>query len=165
MKPFTFASATFALSAVLLAGGCYTPQPTTLYGSGDLPKQDWYTLNADAGEVKTLPAALQQSLADQRVAVANELAAKGELSADTHKRIQDLNEACNSAYLVSFDVIATNPTPGLNGYAETWDMRRVNDSMIFNQNLRALADEWSWFWLMDQPDPTGFNTVNTTGRQ
>lgn len=164
MKPSTLVFASTALAAALLAGGCYTAQPTALYGSEDLPKEDWYTLGESSSEVKALPPALQGALKNQKLAVDNEVAAKGEVSADTRKRINDLNEACNSAYLVSFDVIATNPTPGLNGLAETWDMRRVNDSMIYNQNLRALADEWSWFWLMDQPSPTPYNQINTTGR-
>ncbi|MBL9141858.1 MAG: hypothetical protein JNK53_08330 [Phycisphaerae bacterium] len=165
MKLFHIASSSIVLTAMLVAGGCYTPQPTTLYGSEDLPKQDWYTLGDGSSEVKTLPPALQNALADQRLAVNNEMAAKGAISPDTRKRITDLNDACNSAYLVSFDLIATNPTPGLNGYAETWDSRRRDDSMVFNQNFRAMADEWSRFWLMDAPGPTPYNTINTTGRQ
>ncbi len=164
MKPFHIASTSVVLAAMLLAGGCYTAQPTTLYGSDDLPKQDWYTLPAGSSEVNKLPPALQNALADQRLAVSNEIGAKGAISPDTTKRISELNEACNTALLVSFDMVATNPTPGLNGASETWDMRRRNDSMIFNQNLRAMADEWSRFWLMDQPGPTPYNDVNTTGR-
>jgi hypothetical protein len=96
--------------------------------------------------------------------VAAEMSSKGELSVETKKSISDLNEACNHAYLTSFDMIASNPTPDLNGQFESWDKRRLNDSMVYNQNLRAMADSWSRFWLMDQPDPTPYNTVNTTGR-
>ncbi len=163
IKSSCLLSAAFLASATLLSG-CYTPQPTTLYGAEDLPKQDWYTLSESSSEVKTLPAALRNALEQQRQEVAAEQSSKGELTAQTKKRISDLNEACNGAFLVSFDNIATNPTPELNGQFETWDRRRQNDSMVFNQNLRALADEWSYVWLMERPGGTPYDTVNTTGR-
>jgi hypothetical protein len=96
--------------------------------------------------------------------VNDEMAATGTISAETRKRIDDLNERCNSAYLTSFDLIASNPTPGLNGYSETWDARRYNDVSVYNQNLRALADEWSRLWLVNYPSGTPYNTYNPTGR-
>ncbi len=164
MKSFLTASSSLALAAVLLATGCYSPQPTTIYGTADLPKEDWYTLSEKSDLVQSLNPAWQAALAEQRAAVATEIAAKGEISSDTRKRINDLNESCNSVYLVSFNTIATQPTPGLNGFAETYDLRRENDVMIYNQNLRALSDEWSRFWLVDQPGGTPYNTINTTGR-
>ncbi|MFO0784252.1 MAG: hypothetical protein U0636_11285 [Phycisphaerales bacterium] len=164
MKPFHLASSAALLSAIVLTSGCYSPQPTELYGSDDLPKKDWYTLPADSSEVQTLPPAYQRALADQREAVASEVGSKGAITPETQKNIAKMNEACNSAYLVSFDLVATNPTPGLNGQSETWDQRRINDSIIYSQNLRALADEWSRFWLMDMPMGTPYNTINTSGR-
>lgn len=163
MKSFCTLSAAFVASATLLVG-CYSPQPTSVYGSENLPKQDWYTLSDGSSEVKALPPALRNALVQQRQEVSAE-SDKGSLSAETKKRISDLNEACNAAYLVSFDVIASNPTPDLNGQFESWDKRRLNDSMTYNQNLRALADEWSYFWLMERPGGTPYNTVNTTGRE
>jgi hypothetical protein len=36
--------------------------------------------------------------------------------------------------------------------------------MVYNQNFRALADEWSRVWLMEMPGGTPYDTVNTTGR-
>ncbi|MFM8699656.1 MAG: hypothetical protein ACKOF7_13585, partial [Phycisphaerales bacterium] len=99
-----------------------------------------------------------------RQEVEAEMAAGGTMSDATKKRVADLDETCNSAYLVSFDLIATNPTPDMNGQLESWDRRRQNDSMVYNQNLRALADEWSRLWLMETPGGTPYDTVNTTGR-
>jgi hypothetical protein len=52
----------------------------------------------------------------------------------------------------------------LNGQLESWDRRRQGDSMIYNQNLRMLADEWSRFWLMERPGASPYDTVNTSGR-
>jgi hypothetical protein len=86
------------------------------------------------------------------------------LSPETAKKVAELDQTCNDAYLISFDSIASNPTPDLNGQFESWDRRRQNDSMIYNQNFRALADEWSRFWLMEMPGGTPYDTVNTTGR-
>lgn len=164
MKPFHFATSSLILAATLVIGGCYSPQPTEIYGTHDLPKEDWYTLSESDSAVEALPLPWRAALAEQRAAVSMELANTGEISAETRKRINDMNEGCNSAYLVAFNTISNEPTPGLNGYSETYDMRRVNDTMIYNQNLRALADEWSRFWLMDQPGGTPYNTLNTTGR-
>ena len=152
------------LVASIAVAGCYTPQPTTLYGSADLPDTHWYELSDGDKRVKALPAALQNSLTKQRQEVEAELAAGGAMSDSTKKRVADLDETCNSAYLVSFDLIATNPTPDMNGQLESWDRRRQNDSMVYNQNLRALADEWSRIWLMEKPGGTPYDTVNTTGR-
>jgi hypothetical protein len=154
--------ATVAALAVL--GGCYTPQPTTLYRSDDLPDTHWYELSERDSRVKSLPAALQNALVQQRQQVGSELSEKGSLSPETSKKVSDLDENCNGAYLVSFDAIASNPTPDLNGQFESWDRRRQGDSMIYNQNLRALADEWSRFWLMERPGATPYDTVNTSGR-
>ena len=114
--------------------------------------------------VEALPAALQNALKKQRQEVEAEKANSENLSDAMKKRIADLDETCNSAYIVSFDRIATNTTPDMNGQLESWDSRRQNDSMIYNQNLRALADEWSRVWLMERPGGTPYNTVNTTGR-
>ena len=58
--------ATIAALAVL--GGCYAPQPTTLYRSDDLPDTHWYELKEGDSRVKSLPAALQNSLVQQRQA-------------------------------------------------------------------------------------------------
>ena len=96
--------------------------------------------------------------------VDTESAKDGTLSAQTNKEVAELDEYCNGAYLVSFDSIASNPTPDMNGQIESYDRRRQGDSMIYNQNLRALADEWSRFWLMERPGGSPYDTVNTTGR-
>ena len=152
------------LAAALAAGGCYTPQPTTVYRSDKLPDKHWYELSDSDSRVEALPAALRSSIVQQRQLVDTESAKDGTLSAQTNKEVAELDEYCNGAYLVSFDSIASNPTPDMNGQIESYDRRRQGDSMIYNQNLRAMADSWSRFWLMDQPDPTPYNTVNTTGR-
>jgi len=157
-------AAPVALASALVVGGCYAPQPTTLYGSDKLPDTHWYELSEGDSMVEALPAALQNALKKQRQEVEAEKANSENLSDAMKKRIADLDETCNSAYIVSFDRIATNPTPDMNGQLESWDSRRQNDSMIYNQNLRALADEWSRVWLMERPGGTPYNTVNTTGR-
>jgi hypothetical protein len=162
MKPSRLA-VPFVL-AVSALQGCYTPQPTTLYRSENLPETHWYALEAGDSRIKVLPAALQNAVTQQRQEVAAEMADKGAVSTELSKKIADLDETCNGAYLVSFDAIATNPTPDLNGQFESWDRRRQNDSMVYNQNLRSLADEWSRFWLMERPGGTPYDTVNTTGR-
>ena len=156
------APAALAVSALL--AGCYSPQPTTLEGSDKLPDEHWYELSDGDSRVKSLPAALRNALVKQRQEVTTELANGGETSESTKKRIADLDEACNTAYVVSFEVIASNPTPDMNGQLESWDRRRENDAMVDDQNFRALADEWSRLWLMERPGGTPYNTVNTTGR-
>lgn len=153
-----------ALAVSALVGGCYSPQPTELYGSEDLPKEHWYELSEGDSRVKALPAALRNALTKQRQDIAAELANSGATSDESKKKIADLDESCNTAYVVSFDRIASNPTPDMNGQLESWDRRRENDSMVYNQNLRALADEWSRIWLMERPGGTPYDTVNTTGR-
>lgn len=153
-----------AVLAITVLGGCYTAQPTTLYRSDKLPDTHWYALEAGDSRIKVLPAALQNSITQQRQEVAAEIQEKGAISSETSKKIADLDETCNGAYLVSFDAIASNPTPDLNGQFESWDRRRQGDSMVYNQNLRALADEWSRFWLMERPGGTPYDTVNTSGR-
>jgi hypothetical protein len=153
-----------ALVAALAAGGCYAPQPTTLFRSGDLPKEHWFELPPTEGRVKTLPEALQNALVQQRQEVAADLKQAGAISNATQKRVADLDEACNAAYIVSLASVTANPTPEMNGQFETWDDRRRNDAMVYNANFRALADEWSRLWLMDYPGGTPYDTVNTTGR-
>lgn len=164
MKSSLLLAATLVATSVLT--GCYSPQPTDaeLHGYQDLPKEDWYTLSDSSSEVKSLPAPLRTALARQRQEVSTELASNNGLTQETKKRIKDMNENCNAAFLTSADNILSNPTPDLNGQFESWDKRRVNDSMIYSQNLRALADEWSRFWLMERPGGTPYDTVNTSGR-
>jgi hypothetical protein len=152
------------LAAALAAGGCYTPQPTTLYRSDKLPDKHWYELSDSDSRVEALPAALRSSLVQQRQLVDTESAKDGTLSAQTNKEVAELDEYCNGAYLASFDSIASNPTPDMNGELESWDRRRQGDSMIYSQNLRMLADEWSRFWLMERPGASPYNSVNTSGR-
>jgi hypothetical protein len=165
MKSSLLLAASIVASASVLTG-CYSPQPTDeqLHGYQDLPKADWYTLSDSSSEVKSLPAPLRNAMVRQRQEVDSEMTAKGALSQETQKRIKDMNENCNAAFLTSADNILSNPTPDLNGQFESWDKRRVNDSMIYSQNLRALADEWSRFWLMERPGGTPYDTVNTSGR-
>jgi hypothetical protein len=153
-----------ALAAALAAGGCYSPQPTTLYRSDDLPKEHWFELKATESRVKALPEALQNALVQQRQEVAADIQQAGAISNATQKRVADLDEACNAAYIVSLDTLTANPTPEMNGQFETWDDRRRNDAMIYNANFRSLADEWSRVWLMEHPGGTPYDTVNTTGR-
>jgi hypothetical protein len=153
-----------ALLATLVVGGCYAPQPTTLYRSGNYPDGHWYELPATEGRVKSLPEALQNALEQQRQEVAAERAKGGGVSAATEQRIAELDEACNGAYVVSFTSVTSNPTPELNGQFESWDDRRRNDAMVNNQNFRMMADEWSRFWLMERPGGSAYDLVNTTGR-
>lgn len=152
------------IAATLFAAGCYSPQPTTLWRQNDLPSKHWYELSDDDGRIKVLAPALQNSIVQQRQMVATELTKDGTLSPATTKKISDLDETCNGAYLVSFDSIANNPTPELNGQFESWDRRRQGDSMVYSENLRMLADEWSRIWLMERPGGSPYDTVNTTGR-
>ena len=153
-----------ALLAALAVAGCYAPQPTTVFRSGDLPKEHWFELSATDGRVKSLPDALQNALVQQRQQVAADLTQNGVIASSTLKKVADLDEACNGAYLVSFDSVAANPTPEMNGQFESFDDRRRNDSMVYNANLRALADEWSRVWLMEMPGGTPYDNVNSTGR-
>ena len=157
-----------AMMTVMVVGGCYVPQPTELYRTEKLPSEHWYTLSESDSRVEALPHALRNSLTQQRQLVALEEGSnensKRPLSPDTVKKVAELDQTCNDAYLISFDSIASNPTPDLNGQFESWDRRRQNDSMVYNQNFRALADEWSRFWLMEMPGGTPYDTVNTTGR-
>jgi hypothetical protein len=158
-----------AMMTVMVVGGCYAPQPTELYRTEKLPSEHWYTLDEDDSRVEALPHALRNSLTQQRQLVALEQGSENNsedkpLSPETAKKVAELDQTCNDAYLISFDSIASNPTPDLNGQFESWDRRRQNDSMVYNQNFRALADEWSRFWLMEMPGGTPYDTVNTTGR-
>lgn len=153
-----------ALLAALLVGGCYAPQPKTLFRSGDYPTEHWFELPATEGRVKSLPDALQNALVQQRQEVAAELANGGVITNATKQKIAELDEACNGAYVVSFDSVTANPTPELNGQFESWDDRRRNDAMVYNQNFRMLADEWSRIWLMERPGGSAYDLVNTTGR-
>jgi hypothetical protein len=163
MKTSTFAAPKL-VAAILLAGGCYAPQPTTLWRQDELPDKHWYELSEDDKRIKALAPALQNSITQQRQLVAAEMEKNGSLSPDTRKKVGDLDETCNGAYLVSFDTIANNPTPELNGQFESWDRRRQGDSMVYSENLRMLADEWSRFMLMERPGGSPYDTVNTTGR-
>lgn len=163
MKTSTLLAPALLASALGLAG-CYAPQPTTLYRSDKLPETHWYEVKESDSRIEVLPAALRQALVQQRQEVADEMAKDGQLSAAMNKKIADLDESCNGAFLVSFDSVASNPTPEMNGQLESWDRRRQNDSMVYDQNLRALADEWSRVWLMERPGSTPYDTVNTTGR-
>jgi uncharacterized protein YerC len=153
-----------ALLAALAVAGCYAPQPTTVFRSGDLPKEHWFELAETEGRVKTLPDALQNALVQQRQEVAADLKQNGAISNATLKRVADLDEACNGAYLVSLASVTANPTPEMNGQFETFDDRRRNDALVYNANLRALADEWSRVWLMEMPGGTPYDNVNSTGR-
>jgi hypothetical protein len=153
-----------ALLAALAVAGCYAPQPTTVFRSGDLPKEHWFELPETEGRVKTLPDALQNALVQQRQEVAADLKQNGVISNTTLKRVADLDEACNGAYLVSLASVTSNPTPEMNGQFETFDDRRRNDALVYNANFRALADEWSRVWLMEMPGGTPYDNVNSTGR-
>lgn len=152
------------LTASIMVAGCYAPQPTTLFRTNKLPDKHWYELSESDSRIEALPAALRNSITQQRQMVETETAGGGAISPETSKKVADLDETCNGAYLISFDSIASGPTPEMNGQLESWDRRRQGDSMIFNQNLNALADEWSRFWLMEMPSSTPYDTVNTTGR-
>ena len=80
------------LAAALAAGGCYTPQPTTLYRSDKLPDKHWYELSDSDSRVEALPAALRSSLVQQRQLVDTESAKDGTLSAQTNKEVAELLE-------------------------------------------------------------------------
>ena len=164
MKSALLLAATLVATSVLT--GCYSPQPTDeqLYGYKDLPKEHWYLLPADDSRRVALPKSIQDRLCVVWKRATEDEGKLGKVSPETQKQIDDSDQLCNSLYLTSADVILSNPTPDLNGQFESWDKRRVNDSMIYSQNLRALADEWSRFWLMERPGGTPYDTVNTSGR-
>ena len=71
-----------ALLAITVIGGCYSPQPTTLYRSDKLPETHWYALEASDSRIKVLPAALQNSITQQRQEVAAEMQEKGAVSTE-----------------------------------------------------------------------------------
>jgi hypothetical protein len=161
------------LVASIAVAGCYTPQPTTLYRQDKALSDeevlemarcwsDWGRSNSD----------VWKSLSDNRRARLNQVWTKahsemlrdGKMSPETKQMVINETDQLNTELIVSFDAIASNPTPDMNGQLESWDRRRQNDSMVYNQNLRALADEWSRVWLMEKPGGTPYDTVNTTGR-
>ena len=163
--------ATVAALAVL--GGCYTPQPTTLYRSDEMLSDEeylemarsWMDLSrSNYGEWKSLSDNQRVMINQIWTKAHQEMIANGKISPDTRKALSAFADFRNTERLVSFDAIASNPTPDMNGQLESWDRRRENDSMVYNQNLRALADEWSRVWLMERPGGTPYDTVNTTGR-
>lgn len=171
MKPSSIALPAFLAFAFI--GGCYTPQPTSLYRSDRLLSDDevlemarcwsdWGRSNFSTWN--DLSDNTKQRLNQLWTKAHSEMIRDGKLSPETRQMVVRETEALNTELLVSFDAIASNPTPDLNGQFESWDRRRQNDSMVYNQNLRSLADEWSRFWLMERPGGTPYDTVNTTGR-
>jgi hypothetical protein len=170
MKLLTLA---IPVAALVFTVGCYTPQPTTLYRSEKTLTDDEVLEMArcwtDWGRSNS---SVWQSLSDNRRQRLNQVWTKahsemlkdGKMSPETRQLVINETDLLNTEVLVSFDNIASNPTPEMNGQLESWDRRRQNDSMVYNQNLRALADEWSRFWLMEKPGGTPYDTVNTTGR-
>ena len=163
------------MSAMLAVGGCYAPQPTMadLYGSDKILTDQEYLemarcwLDSERSNYKvwsSLSENKRETLNQLWTKVHQEMLERGELTPATRTAMRDTAEYFNTKKLVSFDTIASNPTPDLNGQFESWDRRRQNDSMVYNQNFRALADEWSRFWLMEMPGGTPYDTVNTTGR-
>ncbi len=163
--------ATVAALAVL--GGCYAPQPTTLYRSDEVLSDEeylemargWMDLSrANYGEWTSLSVNQRVTINQLWTKAHQEMIANGKISPGTRQALSAFADFRNTEKLVSFDAIASNPTPDMNGQLESWDRRRQGDSMIYNENLRALADEWSRFWLMERPGGTPYNTVNTSGR-
>jgi hypothetical protein len=172
------------LAAALVAGGCYAPQPTTLYHVGDIQEpletdDDYLEMARCWADLSRSNYGVWKSLSDNQKETLNQLWTKahqeqlrdGKLSPATksaiaaeRKVLNDKFEQQNIEKYVSFDAIASNPTPDMNGELESWDRRRQGDSMIYNQNLRMLADEWSRFWLMERPGASPYDTVNTSGR-
>ena len=173
-----FIAAPALMSAMLAVGGCYAPQPTMadLYGSDKILTDQEYLemarcwLDSERSNYK-----VWSSLSENKRETLNQLWTKGhqeildrgQMSSDTLTNLKSVCDGIRDEVRyepVSFDAIASNPTPDLNGQFESWDRRRQNDSMVYNQNFRALADEWSRFWLMEMPGGTPYDTVNTTGR-
>jgi len=162
-----------AMMTVMVVGGCYAPQPTELYRTDELLTDTEYVEMArcwtelsrsNYNEWKSYSENEKIRVNQLWTKVHQEMLERGELTPATRTAMRDTAEYFNTKKLVSFDTIASNPTPDLNGQFESWDRRRQNDSMIYNQNFRALADEWSRFWLMEMPGGTPYDTVNTTGR-
>ena len=157
------ASSSFAL------GGCYMRQPT--YGdvideacaSADTEKE-FFLLPRESKTFKGFSAGRQRDLNDLWKQYHTELGRDGKISPATQAWIDRSDAECRTALTVSFDAICANPTPEMNGQLESYDARRRNDTLIYNENLRALADEWSRAWLMEKPGGTPYNTVNTSGR-
>lgn len=161
------------LAAALVAGGCYAPQPTTLYRSDELlSDQEYLEMARSWTELSRSNYSDWKELSDNEKQTINQIWTKaheemirdGKMSPATRQALGDFAERMNTKKLVSFDAIASNPTPDMNGELESWDRRRQGDSMIYNQNLRMLADEWSRFWLMERPGASPYDTVNTSGR-
>ena len=142
-----------AMMTVMVVGGCYAPQPTELYRTEKLPSEHWYTLDEDDSRVEALPHALRNSLTQQRQLVALEQGSEKNseekpLSPETAKKVAELDQTCNDAYLISFDSIASNPTPDLNGQFESWDRRRQNDSMAHGDARRYAVRHGEYHWSL-----------------
>lgn len=178
-----------ALAVSALVGGCYSPQPSfsedvalPAYAEGDaeaakqvneeimardrVPNATdyWFLLPRSGPTFRALPRPNQDSLNSLWTRYHTEIGASGTISSKTRELIESSAASSRTALVVSFDQICTNPTPEMNGQLESFDARRSSDSLIYNQNLRAMADEWSRIWLMERPGGTPYNTVNTSGR-
>jgi hypothetical protein len=154
----------------LVLGGCYSRQPTyddlieEATAKADHEAEHFFLLSRNSSTFKSLSKGKQAELNDLWRQYHKELGETGRISGDTRNWIDRTDAECRTALVVSFDQVAANPTPEMNGQLESYDARRRNDAMVENENLRALADEWSRVWLMERPGGSPYNTVNTTGR-
>jgi hypothetical protein len=156
------------VSTLLLLVSCAGPQPTTLTGSDELPK-DWLALSGNDGKVQSLDPSTQELLATTRKLMeaerrTAEYKSSGDYSQSTKTAMANACRAADSAYLASNAVLQRNLTPELYSTASTKDEANWDWYQVTNQDLRMVGDDWARFWLVDRPSYLSpYPIVNTTG--
>ncbi|MSR19219.1 MAG: hypothetical protein EXS00_08705 [Phycisphaerales bacterium] len=158
-----------AIVASILCAACANqPQPSDVFGSDGLPA-DWTVVGLKDSRYLALDATTRRTLIALKELIAKEMTSTaytfyGRLSDETLKRIAEVQDECNTSYMVCFAMIARNPTPELSGVAETENDRTRGQAMVLDVNMRSIQDEWEGAWLMDRPASSAFPLVNTSGQ-
>ena len=138
--------------------GCKTtdrPNETIAMKRANLP-DSWVYLPASSSKVNALPSGLRSRLDVLRDDLITEQQSQyfsyyGTYPPETLSRIENMNRACNEAYMVSNHMIASDLTPELRTVGETDPDLWWNDQVIFDLQSREMMDDWQSFWLLTKP--------------
>ena len=116
----------------------------------------WVYLSPSSSKVRALPSGLRTRLSVLRDDLVREQQSQyfsyyGTYPPETLSRIENMNRACNEAYMVSDHIIASDLTPELRTISETDPDLWWNDQVIYDVQSRELMDDWQSFWLMKSP--------------
>ncbi len=154
----------------LILGGCQPgAQPTSVYGSNQLPK-DWLTLAQNDWRLAALPAPTSDYLASVRSAMIRERNTEyyhfyGRYTDGTLKQIAEANNIASTAFLVAPRTVYHSLTPELFNTSESYDEANGHFAVQVNTDLRSLQNDWSRVWLTDRPSSLSPYPITPMGGQ